>query len=62
MLILGGFHKMMSYCGSISTLMETSDLSEAHKTCYGGATAKHIAHQEKQYKKLDVLIFGHRLQ
>ena len=53
---------MMSYCGSISTLMETSDLSEAHKSCYGGATAKHIAHQEKQYKKLDVFIFGHRLQ
>ena len=42
-LILGGFHTMMSYCRSIGTLMEGSGLVEAHKTCYGDVTVKHIA-------------------
>ena len=42
-LILGGFHTMMSYCGSIGTLMEGSGLAEAHKTCYGDVIMKHIA-------------------
>ena len=42
-LILGGFHTMMSYCGSIGTLMEGSGLAEAHKTCYGDVIVKHIA-------------------
>ena len=42
-LILGGFHTMMSYCGSIETLMEGSGLAEAHKTYYGDVTVKHIA-------------------
>ena len=42
-LILGGFHTMMSYCGSIGTLMERSGLAEANKACYGDATVKYIA-------------------
>ena len=41
--ILSGFHTMMSYCGRIGTLMEGSGLAEAHKTCYGDVTVKHIA-------------------
>ena len=34
-LILGGFHMMMSYMGSISTIMEGSGLDEALATVYG---------------------------
>ena len=44
----------MSYCGSKGTIMEASDLSGTHKTCYGDV--KHIA-SGKQYQKLYALIF-----
>ena len=34
-LILGGFHLMKSFMGSIGSLMKGSGLSEALATCYG---------------------------
>ena len=42
-LILGGFHTMMSYYASIGTLIEACSLSEALKTCYGDVSVKQIA-------------------
>ena len=41
-LVLGGFHLMMSYLGSIGTLMKGSGLSEALQTSYGRNTVEHI--------------------
>ena len=37
-LILGGFHTMMSFCGSIGELMDGSGLEDCFQTVYGSAT------------------------
>ena len=39
---LGGFHTLMSFVGSIGTLMDGSGISDALKTIYGDSTIKHI--------------------
>ena len=41
-LILGGFHLMMSFMGSIGSLMKGSGLSEALSTCYGINAIEHM--------------------
>ena len=41
-LILGGFHLMMSFMGSICSLMKGSGLSEAFSTCYGINAIEHM--------------------
>ena len=41
-LILGGFHTMMSYVGSIGKLMSQSGLSTALETVYGKVAVTHI--------------------
>lgn len=41
-LVLGGFHLMMSYLGSIGTLMKGSGLSEALQTSYGRNAVEHM--------------------
>ena len=41
-LILGGFHLMMSFMGSIGSLMKGSGLSEAFSTCYGINAIEHM--------------------
>ena len=41
-LILGGFHLMMSFMGSIRSLMKGSGLSEAFSTCYGINAIEHM--------------------
>ena len=51
-LILSDFYTMMSYCGSIGTLMEGSSLAEAHRTCYGDVSVKHIASGKAIWKAL----------
>ena len=51
-LILGGFRKMMSYCGSIGTLMGVSGFSKAHKTCYEDVTVNRIASGKAMSKAL----------
>ena len=40
--ILGGFHTMTSYMGSVGTLMKGSGLEEALRTVYGKDTVEHI--------------------
>ena len=39
---LGGFHTLMSFVGSIGTLMDGSRISDVLKTVYGDSTIKHI--------------------
>ena len=39
---LGGFHTLMSYLGSIGTLMAGSGLSEALETCFGPNAVIHM--------------------
>ena len=41
-IILGGFHLMMSYMGSVGSLMKGSGLEEALGTCYGSNTVDHM--------------------
>ena len=41
-LVLGDFHLMMSFMGSIGSLMKRSGLSEAFSTCYGINAIEHI--------------------
>ena len=41
-LILGGFHLMMSYVGSLGCLMKGSGLQEALQTVYASNTVEHI--------------------
>ena len=41
-LILGGFHMMMSFAGSIGTLMAGSGLNTALETIYGPVSVKHM--------------------
>ena len=41
-LILGGFHLMMSYVGSLGFVMKGSGLQEALETIYGSNTVKHM--------------------
>lgn len=41
-LILGGFHLMMSYLGSVGHLMKGSGLQEALETVYASNTVEHI--------------------
>ena len=41
-LMLGGFHTMMSFAGSIGSLMANSGLSTALETCYGPLSVKHM--------------------
>ena len=41
-LILGGFHMMMSFAGSIGTLMAGSGLSSALETSYGPISINHM--------------------
>ena len=41
-LILGGFQMMMSFAGSIGSLMSGSGLAESLETCYGKNTVKHM--------------------
>ena len=40
--ILGGFHFMMSYMGSVGTLMKGSGLEEALAAYYGSNTVEHM--------------------
>ena len=53
-LILGGFHLMMSFMGSIGSLMKGSGLSEAFSTCYA---INAIEHQKKRFPEDCVDIF-----
>ena len=41
-LILGGFHLMMSFIGSVGTLMKGSGISEALHTVYGSNAVEHM--------------------
>ena len=41
-LMLGGFHTMMSFAGSIGSLMTNSGLSTALETCNGPVSVKHM--------------------
>ena len=41
-LILGGFHLMMSYVGSLGFVMKGSGLQEALETIYGSNTVEHM--------------------
>ena len=41
---LGGFHTLMSYTGSIGTLMDGSGLEAVLQTIYGENPAKHMLH------------------
>ena len=41
-LILGGFLVMMSFSGTITSLMSESGLAESLETCYGKNTVKHM--------------------
>ena len=41
-IILDGFHLMMSYMGSVGTLIKESGLEEALTTCYGSNTVEHM--------------------
>ena len=40
--ILGGFHTMMSFAASIGSLMDGSGLSEGMEAIFGGNAVKHI--------------------
>ena len=53
-LILGGFHLMMSFMGSIGSLMKGSGLPEAFSTCYA---INAIEHQKKRFPEDCVDIF-----
>ena len=39
---LGGFHTMMSFLGSLGTMMRGSGLSECSEMIYGANAVKHI--------------------
>jgi hypothetical protein len=39
---LGGFHVIMSYLGSMGTIMAGSGLTDALQTCYGSVTISHM--------------------
>ena len=41
-LLLGGFHMLMSFMGSIGTIMENSGLSTVLETIYGSVSVKHM--------------------
>ena len=41
-IILGGFHLMMSYMGSVGTLMKGSDLEDTLAACYGSDNVEHM--------------------
>ena len=54
---LGGFHTMMSYVGSIGTLMEGSGLADVLQSVYGENTVKHMLNG----KSIARAIRGHNL-
>jgi hypothetical protein len=56
-LILGGFHLLMSYLGSIGTLMKVSGLSEAFQTIYSRNAVEYMM----SGKSTSRVIRGHRL-
>ena len=48
-LILGGFHMLMSFAGSIGTLMGSSGLSSALETIYGPVSVTHVIWKSNCY-------------
>ena len=51
-LVLGGFHLMMSFMGSIDSLMKASELSEALSTCYGTNVIEHMITEKSVSRRL----------
>ena len=50
-LILGGFHLVISFMGSIGSLIEGSELSEALPTCYGINAIEHMMSEKSNHSE-----------
>ena len=61
-IILGGFHLMMSYMESVGTLMKGSGLEEALTTCYGSNTVENMITGKAGEGYADIFIVERALQ
>ena len=55
---LGGFHTLMSFLGSVGTMMDGSGLASAPETVYGENTVKHMMTD----KAISRAVRGHLLE